>query len=263
MEVLSALYDQYFSVVPANTPALLDEAYALRYQVYCVEHQFEDPARQSGQREVDAHDPHSVHAVLIYRPSGKVVGCVRLILPDLARHVGLPISSLLSQADQEHFSQFAPATTAEISRYAVSKEFRRRAGEELYPDVASFSDSDARRLMPHVSVGLIRAVARLAADRGITKVCAVIAPALARLLERFGLVFEPLGPPIEYHGLRQPCLANIETLLAGLAETHPAHFHVVEAVYRGDLCVPPGVTPLAGNGQTATPLTEQTRRRPA
>ena len=233
MEVLSALYDQYFSVVPANTPALLDEAYALRYQVYCVEHQFEDPARQSGQREVDAHDPHSVHAVLIYRPSGKVVGCVRLILPDLARHVGLPISSLLSQADQEHFSQFAPATTAEISRYAVSKEFRRRAGEELYPDINSTLTSyAARRLAPHMSLGLIRGIARLAAEHGVTHVCAVMAPALLRLLERFGLTFERLGPPIDYHGERQPCIAAVEGLLDGLARYDGDYHQVVEAEFR-------------------------------
>jgi hypothetical protein len=50
---LSGLYDRYFDVVPANTPALLDAAHALRYQVYCVEHSFEDRSRQIGERERD------------------------------------------------------------------------------------------------------------------------------------------------------------------------------------------------------------------
>ncbi len=233
MEVLSALYDQYFSVVPADTPALLDEAHALRYQVYCVEHEFEDPALQSGKREMDAHDSHSVHAVLIYRPSGKVVGCVRLILPDQTHGVDLPLRSLLSPAEREHFAHFAPETTAEISRYAVSKEFRRRAGEDLYPDVNStLTAQAARRLAPHMSLGLIRGIAQLAAEHGVTHVCAVMAPALLRLLDRFGLTFERLGPLISYHGERQPCIAAVEGLLDGLARYHGDYHQVVEAEFR-------------------------------
>ena len=78
---LGDLYNRYFDVVPAHTPDLLEAAYALRYQVYCVEHAFEDPAQQIGEREIDRYDEHSVHAVLIAKNTGEVVGCVRLILP--------------------------------------------------------------------------------------------------------------------------------------------------------------------------------------
>ncbi len=233
MEALSALYDQHFSVVPANTAALLDEVHALRYQVYCVEHQFEDPAQQIGNREVDAHDAHSVHAVLIHRQTSRVVGCVRLILPGDDEASELPVRRLLEPADLRRFDEFDKSTTAEISRYAVSKEFRRRAGESLYPDVnTDLTAQDTRRLIPHMSLGLIRGIARLAADQGITHVCAVMAPALLRLLERFGLQFERLGPPIEYHGERQACIAAVEGLLAGLAHQRSDYHQVVDAEYR-------------------------------
>jgi N-acyl amino acid synthase of PEP-CTERM/exosortase system len=233
VEALTAVYDQHFSVVPADTPALLDEAHALRYQVYCVEHQFEDPAKQVNNREVDAHDAHSVHAVLIHRATGRVVGCVRLILPGDDPTAELPMRSLLAPADRERFDQFERKTTAEISRYAVSKDFRRRAGETLYPDVnTDLSAQDARRLMPHMSLGLFRGIAQLAADQGITDVCAVMAPALLRLLEQFGLRFERLGPPIEYHGTRQACIAKGEDLLAGLAHQRREYHQAVDAEYR-------------------------------
>src|SRR5450631_3768723 len=97
---LSALYERYFTVVPADTPDLLDAAHALRYQVYCVEHAFEDPTQQSGGREWDRYDPQSVHAVLISKPGGNVVGCVRLILPALgSAPASLPMRDLLSHAD--------------------------------------------------------------------------------------------------------------------------------------------------------------------
>jgi N-acyl amino acid synthase of PEP-CTERM/exosortase system len=233
---LSALYDRYFTVVPADTPDLLDAAHALRYQVYCVEHAFEDPREQIGEREMDKYDAHSVHAVLIAKQTAKVVGCVRLILP---RHgdgaVSLPMRQLLSPQDQERLDRFPDHRTAEISRYAISKMYRRRQGEELYPDVGPFNipSNELRRLMPHMSLGLLLGVGRVAAQHGIDTVCAAMAPPLLRLLERFGLEFEPLGPLIEYHGPRQPCVAGCEQLLAGMAERNSNYYEVVAEAYRG------------------------------
>jgi N-acyl amino acid synthase of PEP-CTERM/exosortase system len=221
---LSALFDRYFSVVPANTAELLEAAYALRYQVYCVEHRFEDPTKQIGHKEIDRYDAHSMHAVLISRPSGTVAGCVRLILPQPADgSSSLPIRSLLTEEWRVRLDEFPTSSTAEISRYAIAKMYRRREGESLYPDVHldQIPSNDARRLMPHMSLGLLRGVARLAAANGITTVCAAMAPALLRL------VFERLGPPIEYHGLRQPCIAECRSLLAGLADRIPEYYKVV------------------------------------
>jgi N-acyl amino acid synthase of PEP-CTERM/exosortase system len=227
------LYDRYFAVVPATTPDLLHAAYALRYQVYCVEHAFENPLEHPDGREIDGYDAHSVHAVLIHKPTSEVVGCVRLILPHEGSGItALPMRGLLDDKTGALLDSCDPAHTAEISRYAVSKKLRRRQGEDLYPDVGELSAGEVRRLAPHISVGLIRGVARLAADRGITRVCAAIAPALARLMERFGLVFDPLGPVIDYHGPRQPCIAECEALLAGMASRNFEHFRAIDAVYR-------------------------------
>jgi N-acyl amino acid synthase of PEP-CTERM/exosortase system len=237
---LSALYDGLFSVVPADTPELLDAAHALRYQVYCVEHAFEDPAQQSGGREKDRYDAQSVHAVLISKTSGDVVGCVRLILPACGAAPGsLPIRDLLSPTDGRRLDRFGTQRTAEISRYAIAKKYRRREGESLYPDVA-WRDPPAhelRRLVPHMSLGLMRGVCLMAAQHDIETVCAAMSPPLLRLLERFGLVFQRLGPAIEYHGLRQPCVADGEQLLAGMAERHRDYYHLVAPGYH-DMSTP-------------------------
>ncbi len=233
---LAGLYDRYFTVVPANTPALLDAAHALRYQVYCIEHAFEDPSPQIGQREIDRYDEGAVHAVQIYNPTERVVGCVRLILPQAIGGISsLPLRKLLNKTDQERLDQCDPARTAEISRYAVSKIFRRRKNEDFFPDVhlGDLPVNEVRRLVPHMSLGLLRGVGRLAAEHGITTVCAVMAPALLRLLDRFGLTFEALGPPLEYHGLRQPCIADCEGLLAGMAGRHAGYHKLVDAAYHG------------------------------
>jgi N-acyl amino acid synthase of PEP-CTERM/exosortase system len=227
---ISALYDRHFIVVPADTPELLDAAYALRFQVYCVEHQFEDPAQQQRERERDRYDRHSVQAVLIAKSSEDVVGCVRLILPD-GDFPSLPLWSLLGRTEQMRLDSFGRQHTAEISRYAIAKAYRRREGESQYPDVGEPSANELRRLVPHMSIGLLRGVGQLAARNGMTTVCAAMAPSLMRLLERFGLVFERLGAPVECHGTRQPCVGECEQLLAGMAGRNKDYFQLVERAY--------------------------------
>jgi N-acyl amino acid synthase of PEP-CTERM/exosortase system len=232
---LSALYDRHFDVVSADTPELLDAAHALRYQVYCVEHAFFDPALQLGEREWDSYDAQSVHAVLISKPSDDAVGCVRLILPYRGAAFGsLPIRELLSPADCRRLDTFARRRTAEISRYAIDKRYRRRQGEGLYPDVGWRDPSTIalRRLVPQMSLGLMRGVCLLAKEHEIETVCAAMSAPLMRLLERFGLVFERLGPSIDYHGQRQPCVANVEQLLAGMAQRNQDFYHLVAQTHR-------------------------------
>jgi N-acyl amino acid synthase of PEP-CTERM/exosortase system len=82
---LAVHYGRYFDIVPAATPDLLERAYRMRYQVYCVEHAFLDPADHPGGLETDASDARAVHSLLVHRASGATCGAVRLILPDAAR----------------------------------------------------------------------------------------------------------------------------------------------------------------------------------
>jgi N-acyl amino acid synthase of PEP-CTERM/exosortase system len=229
---LLGLYEKYFQVISADSPEMLAKAHALRYQVYCVEHAFLDPAMQSNDEEWDLYDAHSAHAVLISKPSNDVVGCIRLVLPAPDGSGALPLRELLGEAERAKLDTLGPRRIAEISRYAISKRYRRRPGESLYPDVNwnEPSPTEIRRLMPHMSLGLIRGSCLLAAQHGVETVCAAMAPALLRLLERLGLFFEPLGPPIDYHGLRQPCVAEGKKLLAGMAAFKPDYYEVVSQV---------------------------------
>jgi len=216
------LYGQYFDTVRATTPALLRECYRLRYQVYCVEHSFLEPADNPGGFETDEFDHRSLHSLLIHRSSGAPCGTVRLILPDTiqpmqsfpAQRVSKPAAAMIARLPLE--------TTAEISRFAVSKDFRRRSGETLYadaePETLPPPGMIERRLLPHITYGLFRAVMLMSLDHGITHVCAVMDPTLLRLVSRFGFHFASAGPLVNYHGMRQPCFALLTDLMDGIRE---------------------------------------------
>jgi N-acyl amino acid synthase of PEP-CTERM/exosortase system len=213
-----ASYDRYFEVVRATTPEQLDLAHRLRYQVYCIENSFEDPARCSDGREVDEDDNRSAHALLLHRQSGATAGTVRLIMPllDDGRRP-LPIERTLDPAARLRLEPLPRHLVAEVSRFAVSKNFRRRHGDGHYAE-AGFSRSLAgraardRRLIPFITFGLLRAVFAICLEHGIIHLAAMMEPALLRLLFRLGLVFEPLGGLVEHHGLRQPCVARLVDL---------------------------------------------------
>src|SRR3974390_3348866 len=201
-------YDRHFDVIRAATPSLVSEAYRLRYQVYCVENPFEDPEQQVGACESDDDDDRSIHTLLLHRRTGEIAGTSRVILPDQRRFRPLPVATLLQGSERRRFDRFPVAHTAELSRFAVSKQFRRRRGEERYAD-AGLGDAalieTERRLMPFISLGLIRGLFDICLEYEITHLAAVMEPPLIRILHRLGLGFTPIGGSVMHHGLRQPC----------------------------------------------------------
>lgn len=211
-------YRQYFDIVRADTSELLDEAYRLRYQVYCVENPFENADEHVDGRERDADDDRAIHALLKHRATGAFAGTVRVIIPhDGVPHRPLPVYQLLTQQHRRSLKRVPWRTTAEVSRFAVSKQFRRRRHEERYPDVLTPGiaprTASERHMVPYITFGLIRGVLEICTEYRIANICAVMEPALIRILKRFGLEFEQIGDLIEHHGRRQPCIARLSALV--------------------------------------------------
>jgi N-acyl amino acid synthase of PEP-CTERM/exosortase system len=226
---LAEVYERYFDVIPADSQELLDEALRLRYQVYCVEHAFENPLEHPDGREIDRYDRHSVHSLLIHKPTKAVVGTVRLILPS---NEPLPITQVCQDVALARGLAFPTTTAAEISRFAISKSFRRRVEDQhgidaALVDQATIDDPLNRRVIPHMALGLMKAVVQMSVAHGMTHLCAVMDPALLRLLARLGIRFDPLGPLVNYHGRRQPCHRRIATILAGLRADRPDAWDVI------------------------------------
>jgi N-acyl amino acid synthase of PEP-CTERM/exosortase system len=213
-------YNSMFEAVPATTPELLREVYKLRYQVYCIENHFFDPAENPGGLEIDRYDVHSLHALLLHKVSGAPVGTVRLVLPRPGVNSGsLPLHAVFHEAGLAEPDFLPRGSTAEFSRFAVSKEFRRRLGGELYdPSLLPAVAHDVRRTLSHITLGLMAVALQFAQSRGIDHVCAVMEPALLRLLSRLGIRFTPIGAMVEHHGWRQPCYAQVEQLFATIEQ---------------------------------------------
>jgi N-acyl amino acid synthase of PEP-CTERM/exosortase system len=204
-------YDRHFDVIRAATPNLVREAYRLRYQVYCVENPFEDPEQHISACESDNDDDRSIHTLLLHRQTGEIAGTSRVILPNQLRSRPLPMATLLQGIDRRRFDNFPVAHTAELSRFAVSKQFRRRLGEEHLGDAVLMETE--RRLMPFISLGLIRGMFDICLERKITHLAAVMEPPLIRILHRLGLNFTHIGGIVMHHGLRQPCFALLDDLI--------------------------------------------------
>lgn len=217
---------EYFELVPATTDMLKREVYKLRFQVYCLETGFERKQDckvfyENGHEvylETDTYDCRSDHYLVRHRRSGLYAATVRLVLPD-------PDNLQAPFPIEEHCVLETPITNpairrhlAEISRFAVSKEFKRRqdeagtlAGVGSQPQV--YFAPDERRILPHITVGLFAAIMRMTRAHGITHWYAVMEPALLRFLRLFGIRFLPIGPDVDYHGVRRPCLAEVDRVL--------------------------------------------------
>ena len=212
---LVEIYHESFDFVLATTDELLRECYRIRYQVYCVENEFESPADNPGQLESDDYDANAVHALLRHLPSGRFAGTTRLILPSKEKpDHSFPIQELCDHPLLHDPDQFPIERAAEISRFCISKEFLRRVTDDAHHGFGKQgAPIDERRLIPNIALGLIEALVAMSDIHGVTHWCAEMEPRLLRRLTRFGIYFDPIGGMIDHHGRRQPCHKNLAALL--------------------------------------------------
>lgn len=175
----------------------LTDVFRLRYQVYCLERDYESPEDHPCELEFDEYDQYSMH--FIAHVEDVPVGTVRLILPNpldlpVARYCGVKLSEICPDS----------ARVAEISRLAVSS---------LALKQCSISKG-------YVTVRLIREMFRANSlfNLNITHVFVAMSKALERRLQRCGIGFNKAGDPVEYHGIRTPYYAVTDELMQRLSQ---------------------------------------------
>ena len=201
------------------------EAHRLRYEIYCEDRGYENPAEFSDGLEKDEFDENSIHGLVRHKHSNQVAGVVRLVLSDPSNSENpLPIElhcgdtfdhSILDQFE------FSRSGIAEVSRFAVSSRFVGGGSKEI-------SGDDPSRYFPHISLGLIAMLFVGSLHHQITHWYAVMEPSLSRLLARSGIEFTPIGPVVDYHGRRQPMIAKVNDLLGNVYQKRYDFFKLIE-----------------------------------
>ncbi len=231
-------FNLLYSVDTANTDELVEETFRLRYQVYCIENEFENPSETSHQMETDEFDSNSVHSIIKYNKTGQPIGSVRMVLPNEHDHTrSFPVQKICNHSiftDRKLFSIYRPI---EISRFCLSKSQRAMAIPckhsciQLASQQAPFSPTLLNKYGP--MLGLIRGLIQMSSEYEITHWFAIMEPSLIRLLAKLGIYFKPIGTLINYHGMRQPCYIELSELLR---RVYSEQLHVWEVITdNGDL----------------------------
>jgi len=222
-DALLGHHNRFFSTIWADTPALLEAAHALRYQVYCLERGFEKAAEHPDGFEKDAYDAQSIHGVLFHRPTRRAIGTVRAVLPKVSQC--LPITKLLEPNSLNLSDYLTLSQTFEISRFAISKEFRRLRQDQADAALLAAANPDQDANSPFLS--LLQFLLRESIRRNVRFWTAMMEPKLLRMLARMGLCYSPIGPLVEHHGIRQPCYCYLPDLLENARRANPQCWDVL------------------------------------
>ena len=222
-DIITSFYN-YFEMFPATTEEFKRAAYRLRYEVFCLEMQYWDTNDCPDGLEMDEYDELAEHYILRHRETGVVAATTRLILPDaenpewvfpIEAHSMITYGNLLDGVPRSQI--------AEVSRFCVSQNYKRRFGEKHtlvgadLPEVPQqhTMGSVERRTLPYFILALIACLLRMSIRHGTTHWLAFMEPALTRALRIIGIYFIPIGPLIDYCGRRGPYLIKIADLLEG------------------------------------------------
>jgi N-acyl amino acid synthase of PEP-CTERM/exosortase system len=223
-----AQYFDFFLVEPTDPTWIAVQR--LRYDVYCEELGFFDPANYPNRRESDEFDAFAIQIAAVDRDK-QAVATVRLVRDS---HLGFPLerqAPVLYSA----FRSLPRERTVEISRLILAKTYRRRAGDSRYG--TELMGHDRRRVprpgpqrrspYPLILFGLFRIVFETSVQRGLQWWVAAMEPWLQKFLEHFGFVFTPIGDPFDYHGDVVPYAARIEDIFKTVSEMKPEVLQMV------------------------------------
>jgi N-acyl amino acid synthase of PEP-CTERM/exosortase system len=222
MNDLHNAFHKYFEIVIADTPELLQEVFRIRFQVLCVEQRLPgfDISHYPDGLESDSYDHHSCHILLQHRATGNFMGTVRLIMFDpMDPEKPFPIE-LHTQFNHEllDMNKLSRRHTAEISRFVILEHYVRRKADRGNPKPMEDSkkvvtERRERRSFPNLGLSFVVGIVRLSAQHDIRNWVSAMDPAMNRLLNYFGADLNPVGPLIDYHGLRRPYFKKITDVL--------------------------------------------------
>ena len=213
---LGKAFKQYFEIVPAFSPALKDEVFRIRHQVYCEELAFEPP--RPDRRESDQYDAHSLHVLIRSVQINEFIGCTRIVRarPD-DPYSPLPFEKACAATLDRSIidpAKLPRDAIGEISRLAVIARFRKRKGEEKYAVglVENYGTLTQPRF-PYIPAGLYLGTIELARVNGIDTLFCLTEERLVNHLRKLGVNLQGIGGPVELHGSRIPSMMSASAII--------------------------------------------------
>lgn len=216
-------FRKYFEVHPAITPALRDEVFRIRHEVYCEELAFE-PVRPD-RRETDEYDSHSLHCLLrTSHAPNEPVGCTRLVLakpndPSYKLPFERTCAATLDRRiiDLEKIER---GRIAEVSRLAVRARYRRRSADHGNVDPSPLHKEDFGTVVyprfPYIPIALYLGAIALASRNGIDTLFVLTEPRLASHFSKLGVKVVQVGGPVEHRGVRIPSMMSVPSIIKGM-----------------------------------------------
>jgi N-acyl amino acid synthase of PEP-CTERM/exosortase system len=223
--VIYQTYNELFEVIAVETKEELEQAYALRYQVFVEEFGWEEP--NALKLEIDEFDERAVHSLLIFKPTGQALGNVRLILPDLEKlQVSFPLQQFCTHnmlSDQEYLVRMG-----EISRMSISRKFKSEVFKnKVLLDTLKERTDDVEKALATIGyyglVSLVSSIFHMMKQNNMQGAFAMMEPHFINKLTESNIHCKLIGEPIEHKGLRQPCYIDVDLLLK--AKTSDVHVY--------------------------------------
>ena len=231
-------YQNYFYTEKANTPDLMEQAYHVRYQVYCEELRKLPPNSENELQESDTWDGDAVHALLVYKQEKIPIGNIRIIPLNDATGNKLPIQLYYKKEFDfkgSGITSLREGKTGEVSRMALISRFRRRPSDKDYSLNSNMRDNDleSRRFSTnYLPMCLTFSAISLMLEQTLDYGIALMEPRLARLLVRFGVEIKQIGQPIDYFGIRAPFLIFPEKTYQNLTQEYRFLFDIISSELR-------------------------------
>jgi len=150
-------------------------------------------------------DEQSFIYLLRHNPSGEYVGTIRVFFVNHRT----PIQKVPMQM-YGHVEGVEPLVAqhpvCEISRLALAS------------DLPAYKNLSSLRLRTYLTMGLMSTIGTNLFLYHYQHIFSIMEPSLRRLLKRQGIDFHPIGPAVEYYGMRIPHSAKREGLIIGANE---------------------------------------------
>ncbi len=233
MGTLAKFQNPYFDFTVLDD-SLVQQSYALRYEIYCEEQKFLSSESYPDKIETDEFDPRSIHIGAITRTDPRrVIGALRIIK---AGPLGFPMNhhckydqNVIRRLGFDRSEELLNSTNViEISRVVISPDYRRRANDGLYAlsndaqrRPPSQVGAERRSNRPVILLGLLKVVYQSSKRSGFNYWVVATERSLVRRVSKWQIVFEPIGPEIDYYGPVQPFFLEVADIERRMSQNIP------------------------------------------